>query len=206
MEASSHRDGDASQGGYTYHEASGEAAFARSMPRRSCRTNFGYGEWSTTPPHPRNQFTMPPAFQRSTVIAADVRKLTRTTFAATREDDATFVSSRVSQASIRIATRSIRKEDNQEEIQRLQLESQQLEASMRKRIIRMQNQMLLLNKKEYNLENSISEKQQKLEDEEEATQPFGTDSARRVDKYLQMRTYLPAILPDKRVQRFLPTP
>ncbi|CAL8117361.1 unnamed protein product [Orchesella dallaii] len=69
-----------------------------------------------------------------------------------------------------VATRSSRLEENKDELQRLQLESQQLEALMKQRIIKMQNHMLLLNQ-----ENSILEKQMQLEYEDEAASSFGAD-------------------------------
>ncbi|CAL8117499.1 unnamed protein product [Orchesella dallaii] len=206
IEDSSHPDAKPKRGGDTHHDGSGDVACALSMPHRSSRANFGTlpnrcGEWSTPPRHPRSQHAMPPPLLRSTVIAAYGRQLTRTSFATSGEDDASSLSSCTSQASFRPAARSSRLEQNQEEIQRLQLESQQLEASMKQRIIRVQNKMPLLNQ-----ENSILEKQQQLGYEVEAALPFGTDSGKPVNKDVQMRTYLLAILPDKRFQRFLQTP
>ncbi|CAL8119312.1 unnamed protein product [Orchesella dallaii] len=211
MEGNSHIHADAIKGGDirggdTYRDGSGDVAVTGSLPRRSSRVNFGipptrFGEWSTPPPHPRSQVAMPPSLLPSTIMAADGRQLTRTSCAASGEDDAASLSSHTSQASIRFAARSSRLEENQKEIQRLQNESQQLETSMKQRMIRMQNQMLLLNQ-----ENRILEQQQQLEDENHAALPFGADSANPVNMDVQMRTYLSAIIPDKRVHRFLPTP
>ncbi|CAL8117477.1 unnamed protein product [Orchesella dallaii] len=114
-----------------------------------------HGACLTVPAGPTSESRQPDMERESTVMAADGRKLTRRSFAACGEDDATSVSSRTPQSNIRSAARSSRLEENKVEIQRLQLESQQLEASMKQRIIRMQTQVLLLNQ-----ENGILDKQQ----------------------------------------------
>ncbi|CAL8129255.1 unnamed protein product [Orchesella dallaii] len=207
MEDSSHPEaGGDIRGGATHHDGSGDVADAESMPRRSSRANFGipptrYAEWSTPLPHPRSQDAMPPPLLLGTVIAADGRHLTRTSIAASGEDDATSVSSRMSQSSIRSSARSSKLEENQVKFQRLDAETQQFEASMKQRIVRMQNQIFLLNQ-----ENSILEQQQQLEDEDDAALPFGADSAKPVNKDVQIRTCLSGILPKERVQRLLLAP